>query len=127
MVGMIMGAGYASEGVVSRTTVRRGASEAPAPVYPAVYFDLSPFISHLKSFRFVPADGNRRPASWRGAMRRRLGGAVLMTLWHGARLAYRPLAVIFNRLLHYRDYVVLNLPGVRMRWSVGFRFSLPPL
>ena len=69
-----MGAGYASEGVVSRTTVRRGASEAPAPFYPAVYFDLRPLVSHLKSFRFVPADGipfqGASSALW----------AVLMTL-----------------------------------------------
>lgn len=85
------------------------------------------YISHRKSFRFVPADGNRRPASWRGAMRRRLGGAVLMTLWHGLQLAYRPLALTFNRLLREGDYSVLNLPGVRMRGrSLGLR-SLPPV
>ena len=35
-----------------------------------------------------------------------------MTLWHGVRLAYRPLALTFNRLLREGDYSVLNLPGV---------------
>ena len=67
------------------------------------------YISHLKSFRFVPADGSpvkgASSALW----------AVLMTLWHGLQLAYRPRTPIFNRLLHRGSYVVLNLPGVRMR------------
>ena len=49
-----------------------------------------------------------------------------MTLWHGLQLAYRPRGPAFNRLLRGAAYVVLNPPGVRMRWSVGFRFSLPP-
>lgn len=35
-----------------------------------------------------------------------------MTLWHGVRLAYRPLGPVFNRLLHGAEYLVLNLPGV---------------
>lgn len=48
-----------------------------------------------------------------------------MTLWHGSRLARQPLAVIFNRLLHYREYVVLNLPGVRIRSAFGASLFLP--
>lgn len=58
MVGMIMGAGYPFDRMVSRTAVRRGSSELPASVYPAVCFVLRPLVSHPKSFRTLPADGS---------------------------------------------------------------------
>nr|DAV97431.1 MAG TPA: hypothetical protein [Caudoviricetes sp.] len=93
----------------------RGVSETPAWRYRAVYFVLCPLFVHLKIISVRP--GRRRtaplPEEWGDASSALWG--VLVTLWHGLQLAYRPLAVIFNRLLHYREYVVLNLPGVRMR------------
>ena len=112
MVGMIMGAGYPFDRMVSRTTVRRARSERAAPVYPAVYFVLLPLVSHLDPLWALPADGC--PLPW-GSGPASAWWGVRTGLWHGLRLAYRPLALTFNRLLREGDYVVLNLPGVRMR------------
>lgn len=117
-----MGAGYASEGVVSRTAVRRARSERTTSVYPAVYSVLYPLVVHLKIISVRPG---RRKSPVR-VTHRRLGGAVLVTLWHGLQLAYRPLGPVFNRLLHGAEYVVLNLPGVKDSIGWGSR-SLPSL
>ena len=76
--------------------------------------------------RFMPvsltpktASGELLPTEALFGARRRGIAVVLVTLWHGLRLAYRPLGPVFNRLLHGAEYVVLNLPGVRNLVGLG--------
>lgn len=50
----MMGAGYAFDGMVSRTAVRRARSERATSFYPAAYFVLYPFISLPRTALGVP-------------------------------------------------------------------------
>ena len=88
MVRMLMGAGYAFEGMVSRTAVRRARSERTTSSYPAAYFVLNPFISRPRTVLgvprcvmrvFIPRDD---PAHRRGRPRGPMGTD---RVWHACR------------------------------------------